>query len=124
MSPAEQESAFIDAFVIRERRDRYRSQLASLKKRGAFLDRLNHRFLNDIDKRFIVSSPRCTLPGPNAQCYVIASEDRFDSTYIPTAQVDETFSAAVFGMLVCYIPGKLAAYKDEAPADVVWLSRD
>jgi len=54
---------------------------------------------------------------------VIASEDRYDATLVSVSDVDAMFAEAMFGLLVSYIPGKLAAYKDEAPADVVWLSR-
>ena len=124
LSPIEHESALIDAFVIRERRDRYRSQLASRKKRGVFLDRLNHRFLDDIDHRFVTSSPGHALPSPSESCYVIASEDKYDSTLVSVADVNSMLADALFGILVSYIPGKLVAYKDEAPADIVWLSRD
>lgn len=116
------ESAFIDIFVIGERRDRYRSQLASRKKRSAFLDRLNHRFLNDIDRRLVGKSPGHVLPPPSVSCYVIASEDRFDATFVPAEGVESLFAYALFGMLVSYIPGKLLAYKDESPAEIVWLS--
>ena len=122
-SPSEHESAFVDAFVVRERRDRYRTQLASQRKRGKFLDRLNHRFLDDIDQRFVALTPGHAIPGPSAQCYVIASEDGYDATLVSVSDVDAMFAEAMFGLLVSYIPGKLAVYKDEAPADVVWLSR-
>src|SRR5689334_7899130 len=42
MRDAEQENAFIGAFIVPERRARYRQLLADPRKRGAFLDRLNH----------------------------------------------------------------------------------
>ncbi|MEM9586121.1 MAG: hypothetical protein AAGA03_02475 [Planctomycetota bacterium] len=40
------------------------------------------------------------------------------------ADVDATFSPASFGLLVCYMPGKLASQKDEAAARVTWRCRD
>ena len=54
---AEHESAFVQAFVLRERRERYRALLSNPKKRSVFLDRLNHRFIRDIDDRFVCPHP-------------------------------------------------------------------
>src|SRR5436305_14796666 len=42
MRDAEQENAFVEAFIVPERRERYRYMLANPKKRHAFLDRLCH----------------------------------------------------------------------------------
>ncbi len=124
LSAAEHEAAFVDAFVIRERRERFRSQLASKKKRIKLLDRLNHRLLDDIDPRFVFSSPSHTLPPPTTQCYILASEAKLDSTFVAVSDVDTILADAFFGLLVSYIPGKVVAYKDEAPASVVWFYRE
>ncbi len=121
---SEHETAFINSFVLRDRRERYRSQLASRKKRGQFLDRLNHRFLDDIDPRFVAVSPSHPLPSSHEHCYVIASEDRYDSTTVAARDADTVLRGALFGILVSYIPGKLLAYKDEAPASIIWLCKE
>ncbi|TWT49548.1 hypothetical protein Pla22_47450 [Rubripirellula amarantea] len=115
------ESGFVRSFLIRERRDRYLSQLQLPKKRGTLLDRLNHRFHRDLDDRHICDSP--TLPPLDTLCYIIASEDKLDGNFVPASDVPDLLASAAFGIVVSYIPGKLAAYKDEAPSNTIWLQR-
>jgi hypothetical protein len=51
----EHQRALVMAFIHPSRRERYSSQLNSEKKRPKFLDRLNHRFLEDLDDRYIIA---------------------------------------------------------------------
>ena len=119
----EHESAFIRAFIIRERRERYLSQLSRPKKRTKFLDRLNHQFHKDLDSRWISGSQPPAVPAANHLCYIIASEGEYDGRIVPARDVSDILSAASFGIVVSFVPGKIAAYKDEAPSDVIWLHR-
>jgi hypothetical protein len=119
----EHESAFIRAFIIRERRERYLSQLVLPKKRAKLLDRLNHRFHKDLDSRWISESRPSSVPAANHLCYIIASESEYDGRVVSARDVSEILSAAFFGIVVSFVPGKIAAYKDEAPSDVIWLHR-
>jgi len=120
---AQHETAFVNAFIVRERRDRYRTQLSSRKKRGSLLDRLNHRFSDDLDDRYVRSSPSHAIPPADQLCYIIASEDQYDGKIVPVSAVDDILLSAYFGIVISYLPGKLAAYKDEAPARVIWMER-
>ena len=119
----EHESEFVRSFVVPERRERYLSKLASAKHRRAILDRLNHQFLGDLDSRFVV---RGKQPWPTNQdkCYIFADESEYDQRLVTIAEAEEALSAASFGMVVSFVPGKLACYKDEAPSEVVWVKRD
>jgi hypothetical protein len=117
------ESEFVRAFVIRERHERYLSRLASAKHRHALLDRLNHRFMGDLDARWVVQGKR-RWPADQDLCYLIAYESTYDQRFVSLAEAEEAMSNALFGIVASFIPGKLACYKDEAPANVVWLQRD
>jgi len=123
----EHELAFIQSFIRRERRERFRSQMASPGKRPRFLNRLNHRFADDLDPRFIVPSHDFTarvLKRPKAACRVIASQAEYDGRSVTAAEAIEILREAMFGIVVSFVPGKLACYKDEAPADPIWLVRE
>lgn len=120
---AEHESAFVQAFVLRERRERYQAMLSNPKKRSVFLDRLNHRFTRDIDDRFVCQHPGFDPTTWSTPCYVIASEEQFDGRFVAASEVPATLASALFGMVVSYTPGQLVVYKDEAPSDPIWLRR-
>ena len=120
----EHETAFVQSFIIRERRERWLSHLALPKKRGRLLDRLNHRFHKDLDARFVTASRPQIVGQDPKECYIIASEERFDGRFVPATEVADVLSAAYFGIVISFIPGKVACYKDEAPADVIWMRRE
>ena len=119
----EHESAFVRAFIIRECRERYLSQLALPNKRAGLLDRLNHQFNKDLDSRWIAESQPSSVPSADQLCYIIASENEYDGRIVPARDTSEILAAALFGVVVSFAPGKLAVYKDEAPSDVIWLHR-
>lgn len=117
------EEAFVASFIVHERRERYLSKLRSKKNRPEFLNRLNHHFLHDLDDRFVVASPSLHNVFDATLCYVIADEVKFDGQLVTPDIADEMLADATFGIVVSYIPGKLAAYKDEVPAPLIWLER-
>lgn len=117
------ESSLIQSFIVAERRDRYRLKLRDHKKRAAFLDRLNHRFLDDVDARFVVDKPTCKVPVGDSSCYLIASEATLDAMWVAASDVSAVLLDVQFGIVVSYLPGKLIAYKDESPSKIVWLQR-
>jgi hypothetical protein len=119
----EQETAFVRSFIIRERRERWLSQLASPKNRGRFLDRLNHQFHKDLDIRFLTDSDPRSHKQVSEPCYIIASEDEYDGRFLAASDVEEILRSACFGIVVSFVPGEVACYKDEAPADVIWMQR-
>ena len=119
----EHETAFVQSFIMRERRERYLTKLASRKKRRTFLDHLNHQFRRDLDARFIAYGAR-TWPNNVNQCYILADEVQFDGKLLSSSEAADAVSSACFGIVVSFVPGKLACYKDEAPSDVIWLDRE
>lgn len=119
----EHETAFIRSFIVPERRDRYLTKLRNQKTRSAFLGRLNHMFHRDVDARFVCNSPSIKVPTGDSLCYVLADEQEFDGRVIPASAVSDMLSDAFFGIIVSYIPGRLAVYKRESPAGLVWIER-
>lgn len=120
------ELEFVRAFVIRERRERYLSKLSSKKHRRRFLDRLNHKAIEDLDHRFIVESvdeDDLMRQARQSDCRIIADQERFDARTVSYDEAWEALSDAYFGIIVSFIPGKLACYQDEQPSKVVWLCR-
>jgi len=116
----EHETAFFKSFIIPERRARYLTKLSSRKSRRSFLDRLNHQFHKDLDDRFVVHGTR-PWPNDDHRCYILADETQYDGTLVTASEAADAVSSASFGIVVSFIPGKLACYKDESPSDIVWL---
>lgn len=119
----EHQHAFVMAFILASRRERYNSQLNSEKKRPSFLDRLNHRFLEDLDDRYIIANPRFHDPLKAVSCYIIADQNQFDGKLVSPIVAQTYLDSATFGIVVSYLPGKLAAYKDESPSEIIWIER-
>lgn len=117
------ETAFVQTFIRRERRDRWLSKLSSRKHRRSFLDRLNHRFLDDVDERFMFVESRA-WPADIERCYMIAHESEYDGKHVTSAEAADAVSSATSGIVVSFVPGMLACYKDESPSDIVWLDRE
>src|SRR5438132_292731 len=122
----EHEAAFIRAFVRREQRERCLTQIASSSRRGRqrFLDRLNHRFADDLDPRFVRDSRQVDnriRKKPSLPCHVIADEKQYDGRDVAVTEAFEILGLACFGIIVSFIPGKLACYKGESPSDIIWL---
>ena len=119
----EHQHAFVMAFILAARRERYSSQLNSEKKRPRFLDRLNHRLLDDIDDRYIIAKPRFHDPQKAVSCYIIADQTQFDGKLVSPEVAQAFLDSATFGIVVSFLPGRLAAYKDESPSEIIWLER-
>ena len=118
----EHETVFVQTFIRRERRERWLTKLSSRKHRRSFLDRLNHQFRKDLDDRFVIDELR---PWPKSieRCYMIADEREYDGRHVTTTEAADAVSSAAFGIVVSFIPGMLACYKDEAPSEIIWLER-
>jgi hypothetical protein len=118
----EHETAFVQSFINRTRRERYLTKLASRKNRRTFLDRLNHQFHGDLDARYI-SRDALTWPDSLNQCYILADDVQFDGKLLSSSEAADAISSASFGIVVSFVPGKLACYQDEASSDLIWLKR-
>lgn len=125
----EHETAFIEAFVRPERRQMFTREMSVPQRRRRFLDRLNHRFLDDLDPDWVKQRQDYSghvLADPSLSCYVIADEERYDSKTVRVSEAFDILHLASFGVVVSFIPGKLAYYKDEAAPVMrnAWLVRE
>ncbi|MCU0492781.1 MAG: hypothetical protein MUD01_14415 [Chloroflexaceae bacterium] len=120
----EQERLFIQSFVLRERRERAAFELASPKRRPAFLNRLCHTYAAVLDMRYAQALPAsladwqavlAILLAKHAlpMCYAISMSDALDGKHMPLEQVLQ--GAVSFGLpsIVICIPGKLAYFEAE-----------
>jgi hypothetical protein len=124
----EHESQLIAAFIVKERRDRYRLLLSSLdlRRRSQCLDRLNH--CQDFDARFAKWLPRdprsifrklevaelLQRKGCPNDVYVMASGSPIDGRMMPLLEALNEIESVGWGALISCIPGQLAYYYDEA----------
>ena len=111
------DAATIQAFVIKEKKQRYLEMLANSKKRAKFLDGLNH--CSDLDERF--TTPVCwhdaidelRKRGAPDRCHIISSINEFDGIDLPLAAALLWVEQQGWGTIICCIPGQLAYYYDE-----------
>lgn len=54
----------------------------------------------------------------------MASESDYDGWLVSAQDVPGILWAAQFGIIVSFVPGKIVAYKDEAPSELLWLHRE
>jgi hypothetical protein len=123
------EMAFVRAFIRPEHQETFLRQLASPKWRRRFLDRLNHRFLKDLDHAYVKQAHDYTsrvLANPELSCHVIADEAEYDGRTVTVNEAFDLLHSAYFGIVVSFIPGRLAYYRDEENVvmEKVWLVRD
>ena len=112
---------FVDSFVRPEKRERYREFLLNPKKRRRFVDRLNHKMVGDlIAKHIVTKPPHSSL---DAVAYLISDEREIDNRFVEAERACELVAGAHFGTIASFIPGVLVAFKEEAPAAVLWLHR-
>src|SRR5205823_15039050 len=89
------EEAFVRAFIVASKRDRYVQLLASPKRRRDFLDRLDHQL--DYDAAFAAPVPAgqqsasgitrlLTQRGAPATCHLISSDSALDYRDLPLSE--------------------------------------
>jgi len=112
------EEATIRAFLIPPRRTRWLESLASAKRRGPCLDKLNH--CRDLDERYTTPLPSNTdvvallrSHGAPATCYVLSSTKEIDGLEMPLDEAILATHTGGWGTIVSCIPGRLAYYYDE-----------
>lgn len=120
----EQEAAFIQAFIQRERRARTEFELSSPKKRAAFLSRLCHTYENVLDTRYLqaldpnpsdsrtILSILRRLHAPES-CYVISMKDEFDGQFVPLVEALDSLVGYGFPSILICIPNTLAYFEAE-----------
>ena len=126
------EEAFVRAFIVADKQERYVDLLASPKRRHGFLDRLNHHL--DYDPAFAAPVPTSeqTASGierllrqrgaPN-MCHTISCHQAWDARELPLHDALDLIVGFSMGTVLCCVPGKLAYYEAEDRSRRYILSR-
>ena len=116
------ETAFVQAFIVADKRERYLAKLASHRHRQKFLDRLNH--CPDIDFAFAtrVSSGEQKAAqiekilrshGAPDTCHLISDNSKWDQKDLPLGEALALVCGSSIGTIVSCTPGRLAYYEAE-----------
>jgi hypothetical protein len=121
------EAAFVNAFILGNKRERWLSCLASEKKRNKVLIRLAHVFETDLDPRFVYEKANPPLEiqeevqlllaqwrkkNPTELFHLIVYGHDKDGTTMPLVEAESDFDLT-FGVVIIIIPNKLAYYHPE-----------
>jgi len=119
---ADQEEAFIRAFIVPEKRNRYLSILANPRRRAKVLNELYHG-LDTIASRITKIANRDHFPEPvqkllrqkgaGSVCYLISPAPELDQQEMPLCEVLDRLIQQGGVATACCIPGRLAYYKAE-----------
>ena len=123
-----QEAAFVRAFIVKDKQDRYLQILGSPKRRREILDRFNHNL--DFDPKYVALVPKelrtadklthlLRARGAGEICHVIADSLDADGQDLPLHDALAEVIAHDFGSVLCCRPGRLAFHKAEA-IDQAW----
>lgn len=118
----EHEQAFVRAFVVAGKQERYLAKLGSKRHRKEFLSRLHHNL--DYDPRLATQVPPseqsstgilerlCKLGAPT-QCYAIAADVTLDGRELPLKVALDAVVGMGSGVGLSCVPGVLAYYESE-----------
>jgi hypothetical protein len=118
------ETAFVKAFIKREKWARYLQLLANRRRREEILIRLNHKL--DYLPTHAVAVPEdqdhpealerlLRARGAPATCHVLVNKLSIDGREIPLRAALDTVCMHMYGSVLSCIPGELAYYRPEAP---------
>lgn len=119
---SEQESAFINAFVLKERRERLRTLIVNPRRRKQFVQELAH--FKSLDQRCIrMLAPSSQNPkdiatllkqkGAPDICFLVSEDSSLDRKQLPLLVALEDVVGYGMGTLILCIPGRLAYFEDE-----------
>ena len=129
----EHETAFVKAFIKREKWARYLQLLANRRRREEILVRLNHKldYVADLavevpaDQDFPEALERLLRArGAPATCHVMVNGLRIDGREVPLREALDTICMHMYGSVLSCLPGRLAFYRPEAPGRGVILSSE
>ena len=128
------ESHFIDAYIVKRKRDRYHSFLTGAKHRKKLLDRLNHAL--DYDPSHATRLDP-SLRGADALivflqqrnvdsniCCLMADGNANDATAMTLAQAVGELLDNHWGAVIICPPKPIAVYKEEDIGDLILLADD
>lgn len=114
----EHEEKFITSFILKEKHNRWQTQLNDIQKRTAFLDRLNHS--HDLNEKYVTWLKRnvdieemLTRAGSPGQVYILSASIDIDGKFLSIDDaIDQTIRGG-WGTIISCLPGRLGFYYDE-----------
>ncbi len=118
------EKEFVEAFVLKKKRERSIFELNSKKKRREFFSKLCHRYDNIIDSRYMtkLKAPNSNSKdiyqilmkeGAGKNCYMLSYFEDLDGKTMPlTEALDNCVGRGMPSVVICD-PGKLAYFEAE-----------
>lgn len=117
---SEQEEAFVRAFIVPDKKERYSLLLANPKRRRKLLGALYHS-LDAIPARMTPIANRDHSPaaietllkhkGAGPTCYLISPEKDLDQQEMPLREAIDRLILPDSVAIACCLPGRLAYYK-------------
>ena len=125
-----QETAFVKAFIVKDKQERYLQLLASPKRRREIVDRFNHNL--DFEPKYAVLVPKelrtadklahlLRTRGAGETCHIIADSLESDGQDLPLRAALAEVIAHDFGSVLCCFPGRLAFHKAEVVEQAWYL---
>jgi len=118
----EHEQAFVRAFIVEDKQERYLAKLGSKRHRKEFLSRFHHNL--DFEPKLATRVPpseqsasgiheRLRKLGAPTQCYAIAADDTLDGRELPLKDALDAIVGMGSGIVLSCVPGVLAYYESE-----------
>ena len=124
------EARFIDTFVTKSKRSRYKKFLRDSRKRDKILDRLNHNADFDFSQAIKLSG-NAALPWQlvqklqtykvDAQCWLISDDSELDCKLLPLSQGAELTASAEWGTIMICPQKPIVVYRPEASEGSLYL---
>ena len=125
-----QEEAFVKAFIMKDKQERYLQFLASPKRRREILDRFNHNL--DFETKYAALVPKemrtaervaylLRRQGAGETCHVIADSLDCDGQDLLLRDAIAEVIAHDFGSVLCCLSGQLAFHKAEVIEDAWYV---
>jgi hypothetical protein len=114
-SPEEHERKLIDSFILKEKRDRWRTLLSPKRRADLTFTFAHHQ---DFDPKYatridVPEIMRCLREVKGLkECYLLSEFSDWDGVYCDLGQVEEVL-IDFSGSYISCIPGELAIYKGE-----------
>lgn len=124
------ENKFVDAFVVKSKRTRYKELLNKPKSRTKILDRLNHG--DDLEfGRAVELVGRESLPEHFIQrlrayevddhCWLISDDPQLDLKSLPISEAADLTARAFLGTVMICPPLPVAVFRPEASEGTLYL---
>ncbi len=116
------EAKFVDAYVTKSKRSRYKKLLRNPTKRRKILDRLNHNADLDYEKAIRLSGAQAfsdelitklSTYKIDAQCWLISDDSQLDGRLLPIREACELTAGADWGTIMICPPKPIAVYRAE-----------